>query len=396
MSDKNVRMSNDAQPSLRHRLRSGLTSASVESRAIWIAAIALAISWVIAFFWMVGTRHPLAGPDSVGNRAAIIGGLLAAAAFGIAYAFDHRESSEWRRGMPMFKRILDGGALAVAHGGVAYLACVLAAETFQRGFVGLDVDALAGACLVSIATAASVYLASLSGYAVTSSSLSVLVTSTIVVGTLISMLTASNENWWHEHFSALGNQEGRSAYAFNGTLVLSGLIITTLANYVSRDMERGLRQRGITPHRVMPAMPWVFAGIGIGLMIVGLVPDNVNKAVHIAGAVGMVLLFVTFAIMLMTVVPGLGPVFHTMSLFVFGGIVFAALLWVPFGYYALTGLEFAAAGLIFTWLLLFVRNIAAFADDGDAATGGAESADSVAVTAGGAPRHNGARNATAK
>jgi hypothetical protein len=39
----------------------------------------------------------------------------------------------------------------------------------------------------------------------------------------------------------------------------------------------------------------------------------------------------------------------------------AVLLWVPIHYYNLTGMEFIAAGLLFAWLTVFVRAIAAYA-----------------------------------
>ena len=39
----------------------------------------------------------------------------------------------------------------------------------------------------------------------------------------------------------------------------------------------------------------------------------------------------------------------------------SVVLWIPIGYYNLTGMEFIAAGLLFAWLTVFVRMSAAYA-----------------------------------
>lgn len=353
------------------RRDAGIVGASrtAESWAIVAAGAAFVVAGVVGFAWMAGERHPLAGADSVGNRAAIMSAVLGAAAFAAAYLAGSGHATHWRRSLPRVKRAVDCVGLALAHGGIVYLGTLFVAETFQAGFVGLDVDAFAGSLLAAIAAGVDVYVCVVAGSRVTTRSLSVLVMATLLVGVLMSMLTAADPEWWHLHFSELGNHEGRSAYAFNGTLLLAGIVVTTLANYVSRDIERGLRARGIDPGRRATALAWLFAGIGFGLMVAGLVPDAVSRVVHVGGASGMVVMFAAFAVTVMLAVPGLGRVLQGLTIAMLAGIVLAVVLWVPFGYYNLTGVEFAAAGIVFFWLAVFVRNIAVYADgtDGDVA-----------------------------
>jgi hypothetical protein len=43
--------------------------------------------------------------------------------------------------------------------------------------------------------------------------------------------------------------------------------------------------------------------------------------------------------------------------------LWAVLLFQPFGYYNLTGLEIMAIALVFVWLILFVRTTAALKQD---------------------------------
>lgn len=334
--------------------RPATPQALAEARAIRAAGIAVVVAGLLGFLWLLGTRHPISGLDSVGSRGAVLAALTGAVAFAAPYLEQLRGK---RAQLPLAKLVLDGVALALAHGGLAYLGCLMIAELFQQSFVGLDVDAVAGALMIGIANAVVAYLATLSGSAVTGRSLASLVATMLLVGTFMSMLTASDPNWWNLHFSQLGNALDRSAWRFNGTLIVSGLVVTTLANYIGRDLEAGLRARGAAGSRLPSLVAWLFAVIGVCLAVVGLVPDAVNKAIHVGAASGMVVVFATTVILLVVRLPGLDLSFRGLSVGVLLGIVVSVLLWIPFDYYNLTGVEFAAAGLIFVWLVLFVRTL---------------------------------------
>lgn len=99
----------------------------------------------------------------------------------------------------------------------------------------------------------------------------------------------------------------------------------------------------------------LFACIGVLLAIVGLVPDAVNFAVHVGSASGMVVLFVVYATVALRRLPGVPKDFGGFTVGIVVGIAVSILLWIPIGYYKLTGMEFIAAGLLFAWLMVFVR-----------------------------------------
>ena len=94
---------------------------------------------------------------------------------------------------------------------------------------------------------------------------------------------------------AAGNSESKSGYRFNLSLMVTGLVLTVLANCLGRDFEFGMRMRGHEPARLVRLLSWLFACVGVMLAIVGLVPDAVNFAVHVGSASGMVVLFVRMA-----------------------------------------------------------------------------------------------------
>ena len=61
--------------------------------------------------------------------------------------------------------------------------------------------------------------------------------------------------------------------------------------------------------------------------------------------------------------PGFPWVFHLLSFACFLGLVGAALLWQPLAYYNLTAFELAVVGIVFGWLVVFIRTTtAALAD----------------------------------
>lgn len=363
----------------------------LESRAAFTAVAAFLVSAVAIGIWMFDTRVPLSGGgfDALGPRASLTAGVCTGAAFAISLLAAQRTGSgSWRLRLPRAKRVLDATILTIALAVLAGLIVEAVAGIFQRGFTGMTVDMWGGAALAGAAAAFLAYIATLVGASLTTASLAQLAVLVLFMGTMASMLTAPNERWWEYHFSALGNQEGSgSAAAFNGALVLTGLILIVFANYAGRDARRGMRLHGLqknsrnmaergqeaqtggatgsspfwTLDRRTAAVTWGFVVIGLCMMIVGLVHDAVNTPVHVAAASGMVVMFALIAVFAMTQLPGFRAGFTTLTLGVMAGIAVSILLWVPLDYYALTGVELISAGLLFSWLIVFARTISIYA-----------------------------------
>ena len=58
-------------------------------------------------------------------------------------------------------------------------------------------------------------------------------------------------------------------------------------------------------------------------------------------------------------VPSISPAFAALGWVFLAAIVVAAVLWFPVGYYNLTAVELIAGLLIFSWLIVLIRNLAA-------------------------------------
>lgn len=316
---------------------------------------------LVALAVMDGATHPLAGSRSVGIVAAALAAVAAGASFVGAYlrSTDPRHAATTQR-LGGFMRVVAGGSLTVVAMGFAYLAVLTVALVFQEGFAGLELDTLGGAIAVAIAAGAAAYLAHPLGEEIDTRVLGALVPAFLVVGVLFSMLTASDSSWWEVHFSELGAGGGISGLAFNGTLVISGLLVATMAAYLTHDLERAVPEGGRTA--------WVgrlLAAIGVLMMLTGIVRVDVAEWLHIGLAAGMVLVFLALCAALPWVAPGLPRGVHAISSLMVVGTILALLLWVPIGYYNFTGFEFAACGLIFVWLTTFLRAVAAAVEDLD-------------------------------
>lgn len=336
--------------------------ARVEVHAERWGVAAFAIGGLVTVVAMGGHRLPLAGPDSLGALAAWVAAASTGLAFAVCFAIEARRGrAAWRTALPLPKRVLDLVAMSAAMAMLSYLLVLAVASVFQLGFHGLTVDPLGGGALAGAAAAALTYMGARSGAHVTADRLAALATLVLFLGTMASMLSTPDESWWQMHFSQLGNVRGDAGYRFNLALIVTGLVITVLANYVGHDIELGLRERGVDPRRRTAVLTWLFAGIGICLVVAGSVTDAVNRPVHVGVATGMTVVFAVFVVLSLRFLPGLPREIAGLSLFVVIGILVAVVLWVPIGYFNLTGVEFIAAGLLFAWLLVFARAIDAYA-----------------------------------
>ena len=154
---------------------------------------------------------------------------------------------------------------------------------------------------------------------------------------------------------------------------MSGIVLTTLANFISQDLTAWAADRRRRGKRRAIVQVLRSGMIIMGICLIGLswVPINVNDPVH----TGFVqILAVTFGLMLLSVpiwLPGAPAAMYVISYLMLGVGVFAVALWDPLGYYNLTALELAFAGIIFAWLVVLIRTLDAMISDATAATLGA-------------------------
>ena len=346
------------------------SAARVASEAIWVAISFSALAVIVGLIAFSNRLTPLSADYSVGTVAGWTTGIAAGASalIGLITATGSpRGNLGWMRRRFWWWWLLDFIGLIITHGAIATLAVLSTFRLFQEAFQGLVVDAIAATVMLCLVTAVASYFGFSSASRATTASISTLLALFMAAGVLASMLLAENPYWWHMFFSELGTGEAGilSFWTFNTTLTVSGLMLTTLANFITQDLYTWAHHRQQLGKR--PGFRRVLKGgmILMGVCMIGMswVTIHISDPIH-TGFVQV--LAVTFVVLLLSVpiwLPGAPAAMYVISYMMLGLGVFAVALWYPLGYYNLTALELAFAGIIFAWLVVLIRTVDAMLSD---------------------------------
>lgn len=332
------------------------SEAVFEATALIVGAAFFLVGLAIGFpvFW--GHELSISGPGSIGSFAAHGGAVTAAAAF----LFGRYAVRPAERGADVVRdgfsvpgdrlRWYDLAAIAFAHAAIAYLGWVGISLLLERSFIGAPVFPFPGAILVGVAFALTAYVSFLSAVALTPLVLSLVLAVFLVVGAFSAMLASSDPEWWRLNLSALGMSSNSGSAAFNITLIIAGIMVTTISRYATAGLPVDERRQ----RRGRFAVRGGLIVVGVFLACVGIFPVDEFFLVHNTVATGMA---VVFAIVVVGLPWFLRSIPRVFVLFGWVYVLVIALLGVFFavGYYNLTAVELIAAVLIFSWIIVFLR-----------------------------------------
>lgn len=343
-------------------------SESLESSALLAGAAAFAAGMLLALIWFWDRELSISGPGSVGQFVALGAAIAAMATFVGAHILLNAEGSaaaKGREGQPVSQVRLhwyDIAALGLAHAFIALLGWLGLADIMGKSFAGAVVFTFPAAVLAAVAIAVTAYAAFLSAVHLTPMSVSTILIVFLVVGSFASMLSATDPLWWQKNLSSLGITDDISALAFNLTLIIAGVIVTTVAHYATATIpvvsEKELKGRNL--------VRGALALIGVLLACVGIFPVDEFLTAHNVAASGMAAIFVAMVIGLPKLIPATPRIFVLLG-YCFVGIIVVLAIFFATGYYNLTAVELVAFLLIFSWLVVFLRHTAAMG--GQAPTG---------------------------
>lgn len=345
---------------------------SVESVALISGAVVFILGALVGtvFFW--GRNASISGPNSLGAFVAIGAGVVALVSFTsgrllLRTGGRGREHApllgELRAGLRVRNRLdvpgarlhwFDIAALALAHALIALLGWIGLADLLERSFIGATVYTLPAAVLAGVALAVTGYVVFLSAVNLTPMLLSLVLALFLVVGGLASMLSSSDPHWWKKNLSALGMTDDVSALAFNVTLIIAGVIVTTIAHYATATIPVRTPAELKGRNRVRFAL----IVIGVCLACVGIFPVDRFFVLHNTVATGMTVVYTAMVIGIRWLIPTMPRVFILLG-YVFVGVIVVLAVFFAIGYYNLTEVELVAAVLIFGWIIVFLRNASA-------------------------------------
>lgn len=349
---------------IRHVLRQvrgpATSDAVFEATALIVGAAFLLVGFLVAqpVFW--GHQLSISGTGSIGMFAAYGGAIAAALAFALgrlAVRAPEVDPSVARDGFAVpgdRLRWYDLAAIAFAHAAIAYLGWLGIAQLLEQSFVDAPVFAFPGAILVAVAFALTGYVAFLSAVALTPTVLSLVLAVFLVVGAFAAMLASSDVHWWRDNLSALGMSSNSASVAFNVTLIIAGVMVTTISRYATAGLpvDDPVDRRGRTIVRGGLIL------MGIFLACVGIFPVDEFFGLHNTVATGMAVVFAVIVVGLPWFVRSIPRVFVGLG---WAYVLVIALLGAFFavGYYNLTVVELIAAVLIFSWIIVFLRTAGA-------------------------------------
>lgn len=333
-----------------------------ESRAIYIAGGAAIIGFLLAYI-SSSMESAFFGKNSIGFHAAILAALTSFAVVASVRWQYYKSRGDKLKGIKKLGRWAEPLSLAFVYSMTAFLFTLAIFFVINQSFVGLDLDRLSSALIVALFVGMSGYIQYLLARSMDAIQLSSVLGVFLVSGVLTSMMTASDPGWWQKHFSSLGAGGGVSGYAFNGTLILAGLSIAAIAGFVSNDFAQ-IQTKRPEFQKVRTSLIRVFMVLlGLFLACVGAFVYNVHPTIHNSVAGGMALMFVALAAGLPWVAPAFSRAFFALSYAMMVGILFAYWLMTDVHYFSLTMFELTCAAMIFGWIIVFIRQVAAYKQD---------------------------------
>jgi|SRR5690625_291301 len=321
-----------------------------QTRAFW-ATLGSFVAGAIAAVIVLGNDiRPFAGEGSIVMPMTLISALIAAIAF-IISSFLHRHGET--QFMPTWQAMISNLsfiALIIAIGGVTGMGVLLAGQLLGAGLPGLELGALGGGVLTGVAASLGGRLAFQAGIDLSTRDLAVLLYTFLIVGTVLAMLAEAEPTWWERNFSQLGI--GAGTWAFNGTLIVAGLLIGTIGSYIGRDLHRLLEDEAV-PQIAVVVTIWVLAGLA--LAAVGWFPLDTQPTPHLIAAFAALVLLIGAAAYTQYVLPTRPFVLKAVTTLMVVLVAIACVCTFGVPLISATALEGIIVGLSLLWLTTFVR-----------------------------------------
>lgn len=325
---------------------------AAETRAVWATAIAFVAGAGAGSLVLRGDPRPLTGDDSLAIPIAAIAAVVSASAFIVSAVQHDRGETESMPGWQVAVSRASMVALTITFAAVATLGVLLTTEILSVGLQGLELGPVGGGLLAGVAAAVGGRFAFGAGIGLRTADLAGLLFGFLLIGTLFAMVTAADPRWWEDNFSQLG---GGGAWAFNGTLVVAGLLVATVGAYIGRDLHRMLGDVALGRIAVIVVL-WVVTGVA--LAAVGLLPLDRVPLPHNIAAFATLVLFAAAAVQTSLVIPGRPRALRITTVGVLSLAAVAVVLCFPFASITVTALEAIVVGLGLLWMTTLVRVLA--------------------------------------
>lgn len=308
------------------------------------------------------TQVPLTGDWSI-SLATNIFGLIGGMAVFIYFYLKDRKEKEGSGNHDIYWRHFP--VVVISFAIMSFLILLVFFSVLNKLFYGITFDIYTSSVLlfmfVSIINYVMIYMAR----SITPKVLTNLLIFVIIGGVFWAMITNSDQQWWQYNFSFLGTSESAAAMTFNLTLIISGLLMVALIDYLFVLLRRNLgdtwRLRILSILLILTA---------ICLAAVGFFPykegNEFYMSMHNRVAGYLVYLIIALIVGLRWLLPQVSKDFLKISYIIAGGLLVTVWLFLGIWYLSLTAFELIAFILAFSWLLMLLSNLQKLAyEDGN-------------------------------
>lgn len=335
-------------------------AARAESAHVAIGLAGALAGIVVGAIALRGTA-PLSGTGSIGQVAALTVLGCGTTTSALVLATRTARGLPWFGARPWWRRVLDVAGLSLIHGLLGLFLTGALFAVFQQAFQGVALDRVAGTFWVAAAGGAAAYITSASVATLSGRSLATLLAAFLTVGVLASALSAPDPYWWERYFSELGEGGGLSSATFNLTLLLTGIALLTVVEFIAHDLERWARASGEST-RVVTVVRVLLTLVGVLVALVALVSRSVSVFWHDVVAQLLVVVFGIALLVLPVLLRRLPGTLTWFTAAAFGLLVTVIVLFAGLGYLNMTAFEMGAAAIVYVWLLLLIRTVSAAAE----------------------------------
>lgn len=345
-----------------NKTQAGTTNSALESKAIGYSGLMAGLTGLGMLGVVTLKPGSLAEMPTFGFVLAISVAVVAFIVF--VFTFNYFRSTNKRT--PTFflkvRMIIATIALAFAHAAIGFLLVIAIVTVLVHETPGLIASPLMIIGITAALAGVTTYVVYIQSVRMEIDSLAGLLMIFIISGSVASMATAGDTNWWQHHLSALGAGQTLSSYTFNLTMVVGGVIVALLADMIA-DMFSSIQK--VSKHEQVirsNIIRLAFFIAGLGMIGVGFITIAENRLIHDISANMMSVSMGVVVVLLPWLVPIISRTFTIFSYLMLITVVGAYALSLQYGLGVLA-FELVAGAALFAWMILFVRQIRAIYHD---------------------------------
>jgi len=256
-----------------------------------------------------------------------------------------------------WKPYFEAFSLSIIYAGMITILTAVLAYLVVQAYPGAHVIRIAAAFTGGAIASLAAYSAIRSAYESEIMSITRNLSVFMFGGLLLSAVAVTDPNWYLISFSYLGMTPSLAAKIFNFTLIFTGLGTLVLSKYFFELLDgRVPDQVEYMRHRRF--LRFVFWTMGIGIMMVGLIPyaPGIQGQIHTAGAMMAGIFFFFMAAGAKKLIPGLHQYFYILSAST-AGIIAGFFFVFALGNNSLATVEVVTFIAVFVWIFLTIKSL---------------------------------------